>query len=129
MGARQTGKSTLLRHAATLRDHLYLTLDSLDIRHQALADPEGLVGRAPRAILDEVQRAPDLLIAVKAAVDREPRKLWPLTRRERLREEHAPSRGQLLHALHGPDQARVHRAPETAPDVVPSRLMSVETLD
>lgn len=114
MGARQSGKSTLVRHASALRGYTYVTLDALDVREQAAADPEGLVRRAPRMILDEVQRAPDLVIAVKAAVDAEPRRtsrfvltgsanllalrhlketltgrasfvtLWPMTRRESL---------------------------------------------
>lgn len=114
MGARQVGKSTLLRRTPALRDHQYFTLDSVETRAQAVEDPEGLAGRAAHLILDEVQRAPDLLLAIKAAVDREPRRpghfaltgsanllamkrvketlagrasyvtLWPLTRRERL---------------------------------------------
>jgi len=41
------------------------------VRTDALADPDAFVGRAPRMIIDEVQRAPELLIAVKAAIDKE----------------------------------------------------------
>jgi uncharacterized protein len=48
---------------------LRLTLDDVDTRAQALSDPEGLVARADRMSIDEVQRAPDLLIAIKRAVD------------------------------------------------------------
>ena len=69
MGARQTGKSTLIAHAPETRRMLRLTLDDLDTRAQALTDPEGLVARADRLTIDEVQRAPDLLIAIKRAVD------------------------------------------------------------
>lgn len=69
MGARQTGKSTLVQAEPCLEDRLYLTLDDLDIRERArMAAPE-LVRSAPRLTLDEVQREPDLLLAVKRAVD------------------------------------------------------------
>src|SRR5688572_20751135 len=70
-GARQTGKSTLVRGLPELAGWPYLTLDDLDVRDQARADPAALLSRSDSVILDEVQRAPDLLIAVKAAVDRD----------------------------------------------------------
>lgn len=70
MGARQTGKSTLIAHTRETEGMLRLTLDDLDTRAQALDDPEGLVARADRLAIDEVQRAPNLLIAIKRAVDR-----------------------------------------------------------
>ena len=73
MGARQTGKSTLIAHAPAADGLLRLTLDDLDTRAQALADPEGVIARADRIAIDEVQRAPDLLIAIKRAVDRDRR--------------------------------------------------------
>jgi hypothetical protein len=69
MGARQTGKSTTVRSEPFLRDHLYLTLDALDVRERATATPDDLVRSAPRVVLDEVQREPDLLLAIKRAVD------------------------------------------------------------
>lgn len=113
VGARQTGKSTLIAHTPQTREMLHLTLDDLDTRAQALSDPEGLVARADRLAIDEVQRAPDLLIAIKRAVDLDRRPgrfvltgsanllamknvqeslsgrasyvtLWPLTRGERM---------------------------------------------
>ncbi|HXH14414.1 MAG TPA: AAA family ATPase, partial [Alphaproteobacteria bacterium] len=71
LGARQTGKTTLVRSHPALVGRPYLTLDDLTIRLQAEADPEALVSRAPTLVLDEVQRAKDLLIAVKRAVDRD----------------------------------------------------------
>jgi predicted AAA+ superfamily ATPase len=71
LGARQTGKTTLVRTHPTLANRPYLTLDDLDVRLQAEADPEALVARAPVLVLDEVQRAKDLLIAIKRAVDRD----------------------------------------------------------
>lgn len=69
-GARQTGKSTLAQRIAE-EDRLYLTLDDFEIRDEAAAAPDQLIRRAPRMTLDEVQRAPDLLYAVKVAVDRD----------------------------------------------------------
>lgn len=71
LGARQTGKTTLVRSYPALAARPYLTLDDLSVRLQAEADPEALVSRAPALVLDEVQRAPGLLIAVKRAVDRD----------------------------------------------------------
>lgn len=69
LGARQTGKTTLLRSMPLLADRPYLTLDDFDLRTQATVDPEAVLARAPALVLDEVQRTPDLLIAVKRAVD------------------------------------------------------------
>jgi predicted AAA+ superfamily ATPase len=63
MGARQTGKTTLVRAQPWLRDRPYLTLDDFDLRAQAMGDPESVIARAPKLILDEVQRARDLRIA------------------------------------------------------------------
>jgi predicted AAA+ superfamily ATPase len=70
-GARQTGKSTLVREAPALAGRPYLTLDDIDVRDQAQAAPASLLARAPELVLDEVQRAPDLLLEIKLAVDRD----------------------------------------------------------
>jgi len=65
-GARQTGKTTLVR---VLRpDRRYLTLDDIQVLAQAEEDPASLLAEVP-ITLDEVQRAPDLLLAVKRRVD------------------------------------------------------------
>ena len=69
MGARQTGKSTLVRSEPFLQDRLYLTLDDPETREHARMAAGDLVRSAPRLTLDEVQREPDLLLAVKRAVD------------------------------------------------------------
>ena len=71
-GARQTGKSTLVRSLPELEGRPYLTLDDPELRDQARREPRSLLERGPDLILDEVQRAPDLLLAVKLAVDAEP---------------------------------------------------------
>jgi len=70
-GARQTGKSTLVQKIAReLHPADYLSLDSMSVRAAAESDPEGFVAGLPQAvILDEVQRAPALTLAIKAAVD------------------------------------------------------------
>ncbi|MGV8079195.1 MAG: ATP-binding protein [Syntrophales bacterium] len=72
LGARQTGKTTLLRSLPLMEGRPYLTLDDFDLRTQAEQEPEALVARAPSLVLDEVQRARTLLIAVKRAVDADP---------------------------------------------------------
>jgi hypothetical protein len=68
-GARQTGKSTLARQPELFGDATYLTLDDILIRDLARRDPELLLDRAERLVIDEVQHAPDLLLAIKRRVD------------------------------------------------------------
>ncbi len=70
-GARQTGKSTLVRAVAE-REHpaRYLTLDTAAVLAAALNNPEGFIAGLERpVVIDEVQRAPALALAIKAAVD------------------------------------------------------------
>lgn len=67
-GGRQTGKTTLVRDLLRGR-RPYYTLDDLPVLEQARRAPEELAGREQRLVLDEVQRAPELLLAVKRAVD------------------------------------------------------------
>ena len=69
MGARQTGKTTLVQTDPFGEDRLYLTLDDPAVQERASLAADELVRSAPRITLDEVQRAPDLLLAVKRAVD------------------------------------------------------------
>ena len=112
-GARQTGKTTLVGSRVQREPRVYLTLDDLDVLEQAHRAPENLVARGPRLTIDEVQRAPDLLLAIKRSVDRRRGRgrfivtgsanlllmrtvsetlagrasyltLWPMTRREQL---------------------------------------------
>lgn len=74
VGARQVGKSTLVQQIATTdRPATVLTLDDQATRGAALEDPTGFVaGLRPPVVIDEVQRAPDLLLAIKVRVDRDP---------------------------------------------------------
>lgn len=128
-GARQTGKSTLAR---SLRPTgRYATLDDLDVRALAERDPIALVGGTGPVILDEVQRAPELLHAVKRAIDEHRTRgrflltgsanllllervaeslagrasyltLWPMTRREQRGEARC---GRWDDLMHTPDEA------------------------
>src|SRR5688572_19204094 len=111
-GPRQAGKSTLVQQLAPGKRR-YRTLDDLDVLDAAQRDPEVLLGGNEQLTLDEVQRAPDLLHAVKRAIDRQREAgrflltgsanlllmrrvseslagrashltLWPMTRREQL---------------------------------------------
>ena len=72
-GARQVGKSTLAREIArTGRPAEEFSLDVQATRETALADPEGFIaGLSGPAFIDEIQRAPDLLLAIKDAIDRD----------------------------------------------------------
>ena len=75
LGARQAGKSTLVQQIA--RDRLgakILTLDDAATRDAAITDPTGFVAdHGTPVVIDELQRAPDLLLAITAQVDRDPR--------------------------------------------------------
>lgn len=68
-GARQTGKSTLAEVLAP-GHRRYLSLDELDVVDLARRDPQALVSGSVPVTLDEVQRQPSLLLAVKRAIDR-----------------------------------------------------------
>lgn len=111
-GARQAGKSTLAQEL-TPGHRRFVTLDDIDALDAARRDPDVLLGGSAPVTIDEVQREPDLLHAVKQAIDRERRPgrflltgsanlllmrqvseslagrasyltLWPMTRREQL---------------------------------------------
>ncbi len=72
-GARQVGKSTLVRLILDQVGGQYLTLDDQLTREQAATDPDGLVAHGDGlVVIDEVQLEPDLLRAIKLAVDRDP---------------------------------------------------------
>jgi len=68
-GARQTGKSTFLRHAPQVKNWEYITLDDFDALDAAEKDPDDLLAGKNRLIIDEVQKAPRLLSSIKRKVD------------------------------------------------------------
>jgi predicted AAA+ superfamily ATPase len=126
VGPRQSGKSTLVEAIADRRGGAtYKTLDHALTLNLARDDPDDFVASAGDGLLivDEVQRAPELLLAIKASVDRDRRpgrfvltgsadvlmlprvsetlagrmeilRLWPLTQAEI-----EGSRGDLVEAL------------------------------
>ena len=125
-GARQTGKTTLAKQLTPDKRRFH-SLDDLDVLHFARRDPRVLLeGRQP-VTLDEVQREPGLLHAVKQVIDedRQPGRflltgsanlllmrkvseslagragyltLWPMTRREQGGEGRGGIWEELLHA-------------------------------
>src|SRR5215469_1535292 len=111
-GARQAGKSTLVQ-LLTPGERRFHSLDDFDLADLAERDPDALLGGPTPVTIDEVQRQPGLLSAVKRAIDRKRRAgqflltgsanlllmhqvseslagrasyltLWPMTRREQL---------------------------------------------
>lgn len=70
-GPRQSGKTTLARTVGERRGYGYFSFDSDAACKAAQQDPVGFVARLPeRAILDEVQRVPELFTALKDTIDR-----------------------------------------------------------
>ncbi len=68
IGPRRSGKTTLLK--MRFPEYNYITLDNLDYLNWASKDAKGLVDHlGPKAIIDEIQRKPELTIAVKYAID------------------------------------------------------------
>ena len=66
-GARQVGKSTLIRH--DFPEFTYRTLDDLALREQIKLDPQSLWSGSDRVIVDEAQKLPEMFDAIKHAVD------------------------------------------------------------
>ncbi len=67
-GPRQSGKSTLLKHA--FPDYNYVSLEDLDMRELAARDPRGFLATYPRrVIIDEAQRVPQLFSYLQTHVD------------------------------------------------------------
>lgn len=73
-GPRTAGKSTLVREMVAETQGTYLDLDDPGVRELAGADPRSFVHGLPEPIaLDEFQRVPDLLAAIKAELNRDRR--------------------------------------------------------
>ncbi len=71
-GPRQCGKTTLARMVGDKAGHVYITFDDDVQLSAAEADPVGFVADLPdKVVLDEIQRAPGLFTAIKAAIDRQ----------------------------------------------------------
>lgn len=75
-GARQSGKSTLVRLVAKGGEGgeaEWRNLDNAVTRQAAVADPVGFVSGVDLMVIDEIQRVPDVLLAIKEEVDTDPR--------------------------------------------------------
>lgn len=71
-GPRQSGKTTLARRFAR-QGRSYITLDDPPTLAAARSDPVAFIRDIDRAVIDEVQRAPDVLMAIKRSVDEDAR--------------------------------------------------------
>ena len=83
-GPRQAGKTTICRLAWP--GHAYVNLERPDLRAFAASDPRGLLAQHPKgAILDEIQRVPELTSWLQAEIDEDPQPgRWILTGSEQL---------------------------------------------
>lgn len=71
-GPRQSGKTTLCKE--TFKRLPYVSIEAPDVRAFALTDPRGFLGQYQEgAVIDEIQRAPDLLSYLQVVVDEDPR--------------------------------------------------------
>lgn len=76
-GARQVGKSTMLRNE--FQDFVYLTMDDYEIMERAQLDPQSLWRDKGHLIIDEAQRLPGLFKAIKMSVDTDKKKRFILS--------------------------------------------------
>ena len=72
-GPRQAGKTTLVRRLAASHGMRYLTLDDEMTLLAAVKDPVGMIRALDRAVIDEIQRAPHLLLSIKKTIDEDRR--------------------------------------------------------
>lgn len=72
VGPRQSGKTTLVRKIAIAEGMEFITLDDEQFRQFAITDPNGFIRNLGRAVIDELQRASGLILALKRAVDDTP---------------------------------------------------------
>jgi predicted AAA+ superfamily ATPase len=103
-GPRQSGKSTLCR--AVFPTHAYANLEAPDVRRFAQEDPRGFLGQFARgAVIDEVQRCPDLPSYLQVLIDQDPAPgTWILTGSQNLTllesvSQSLAGRTALLHLL------------------------------
>ncbi len=68
VGPRRAGKTTLVKSMGEA-SRSYITLDDQTVLEAARSDPAGFIRGLDRAIIDEIQRVPDLLLAIKRTVD------------------------------------------------------------
>lgn len=72
-GARQVGKTTLVKNVLTEKGYRYYTLDDRSILLFAQRDPQGFIENMEGSVvIDEIQRVPELLLAIKYVSDQSP---------------------------------------------------------
>jgi hypothetical protein len=69
-GMRQTGKSTFLQHQKGLGDRKYVSFDDFEYLAAAKEDPDGFIDSKDPLSIDEAHKCPEVLTAIKKAVDR-----------------------------------------------------------
>ena len=85
-GGRQVGKSTLAGEIAIQNDGHVITMDNDNARASAATDPAGFLslhastGAREPLVIDEIQRAPELFLAIKESVDADRRPGTPCER-------------------------------------------------
>lgn len=72
VGPRQAGKTTLARRLAASDKRPLITLDDSDTREFAEEDPIGFLQGFTNVVIDEIQRAPNLILEIKREVDKHP---------------------------------------------------------
>lgn len=70
-GLRQTGESTFLQEQENIRNRRYVTLDDFTCLEAAKQNPDAFVSSGEPITIDEIQRCPELLVAIKRAVDKQ----------------------------------------------------------
>jgi uncharacterized protein len=70
-GPRQCGKSTFVEHHPQLQTRPYFSLDDGSVLRRARDNPAAFLRSESRMTIDEVQREPDLILAIKSLVDRQ----------------------------------------------------------
>ena len=73
VGPRQSGKTTLARRFADNEERPFITLDDEQVRRFAQDDPIGFMRGRHGGVIDEIQRAPGLILELKKQIDEDPR--------------------------------------------------------
>lgn len=74
IGARQIGKTTLMKEIAKEKGYNYITFDDIDYLASARNNPKGFINEIPKPVIfDEIQRVPELFLPIKAESDSNPK--------------------------------------------------------
>jgi len=78
-GARQVGKTTLVKNESPMRSWTFISFDDLEALELAKKSPQELLSLSDHLVIDEVQKAPEFLSWVKKSVDENPSRRFVLT--------------------------------------------------